>query len=76
MVEVEIDATHKFNEVLKGLGIKSKLLNPNLEHMLISGMFAAFFEMVIHDMPISQARENLKDLRAFYTAGWKKIMGF
>ena len=76
MVEVEIDATHKFNEVLKGLGIKSKLLNPNLEHMLISGMFAAFFEMVIHDMPISQARENLQDLRAFYTAGWQKIMGF
>ncbi len=76
MVEVEIDATHKFNEVLKGLGIKSKLLNPDLEHMLISGMFAAFFEMVIHDMPIEQARENLKDLRAFYTAGWQKIMGF
>jgi len=76
MVEVEIDATHKFNEVLKGLGIKSKLLNPDLEHMLISGMFAAFFEMVIHDMPITQARENLKDLRAFYTAGWQKIMGF
>ncbi len=76
MVEVEIDATHKFNEVLKGLGIKSKLLNPNLEHMLISGMFAAFSEMIIHDMPIEQARENLKDLRAFYTAGWQKIMGF
>ena len=76
MVEVEIDATHKFNEVLKGLGIKSKLLNPDLEHMLISGMFAAFFEMVIHDMTIEQARENLKDLRAFYTAGWQKIMGF
>lgn len=76
MVEIEIDATHKFNEVLKGLGIESKLLNPNLEHMLISGMFSAFYEMVIHDMPIKQARQNLKDLRAFYTAGWQKIMGF
>lgn len=76
MVEVEVDATHKFNETLKGLGIKSKLLNPDLEHMLISGMFTAFFEMIIHDMPIEQACENLKDLRAFYTAGWQKIMGF
>lgn len=76
MVEIEIDATHKFNEVLKGLGIESKLLNPNLEHMLISGMFSAFYEMVIHDIPIKQARQNLKDLRAFYTAGWQKIMGF
>ena len=76
MVEIEIDATHKFNNVLKDLGIKSKLLNPNLAHMLISGMFSAFYEMVIHDMPITQARQNLNDLRVFYTAGWQKIMGF
>lgn len=76
MVEIEIEATHKFNKVLKDLGIESKLLNPDLEHMLISGMFSAFYEMVIHDMPIEQARQNLKDLRAFYTAGWQKIMGF
>lgn len=76
MVEVEIDATHHFNEVLKGLGIPSKLLNPQLEHMLVSGMFAAYFEMVIHDMPIEQARMSLRDLRTFYTAGWQKIMGF
>ena len=76
MVEIEIDATHKFNNVLKDLGIKSKLLNPNLEHMLISGMFSAFYEMVIHDMPITQSRQNLNDLRVFYTAGWQKIMGY
>ena len=76
MVEVEINATHKFNDVLKSLGRESKLLNPQLEHMLVSGMFAAYFEMVIHEMPKEQAREYLKDLRAFYTAGWQKIMGF
>lgn len=76
MVEVEINATHKFNEVLKSLGIESKLMNPQLEHILVSGMFAAYFEMVIHEMPKRQAKEYLKDLRAFYTAGWQKIMGF
>lgn len=76
MVEVEIDATHKFNKTLQGLGIKSKLMNPQLEHMLISGMFAAYFEMIIHNMPIEQARQYLQDLRIFYTAGWQKIMGF
>ncbi len=76
MVEIEVDATHKFNDVLKGLGMHSKLLNPRLEHMLISGMLSAYFEMIIHDMPYSEAVENLKDLRAFYTAGWQKIMGF
>ena len=76
MVEIEVEATHKFNEVLKGLGIESKLVNPRLEHILISGMFAAFFEMVIHDMPVTEARRYLQDLRLFYTAGWQRIMGF
>ena len=76
MVEIEIDATHKFNEVLKSLGRESRLLNPSLEHILISGMMSAYFEMVIHKMPLSKAKEYLKDLREFYTAGWQKIMGF
>lgn len=76
MVEVEVDATHKFNDVLKGLGVESKLVNPQLEHILISGMFTAYFEMIIHDMPLAEARQYLQDLRAFYTAGWQKIMGF
>lgn len=76
MVEIEIEATHKFNDVLNSLGKHSKLLSPSLEHMLISGMFSAYFEMIIHDMPYEEAVCNLKDLRMFYTAGWQKIMGF
>ncbi len=76
MVEIEIDATHKFNDVLKSLGRESRLLNPSLEHILISGMMSAYFEMIIHKMPIEDAKEYLKDLRVFYTAGWQKIMGF
>lgn len=76
MVEIEVNATHKFNDVLNGLGIKSKLMNPQLEHILISGMLTAYFEMIIHDMPIAQAHEYLRELREFYTAGWQKIMGF
>lgn len=76
MVEIEIDATHKFNDVLNSLGKNSRLVNPQLEHMLVSGMLSAYFEMIIHEMPKEQAKEYLKDLRVFYTAGWQKIMGF
>ena len=46
-----------------------------LEHILVSGMFTSFFEMVIHDMPKEQAVTFNKELRAFYTAGWKELMG-
>ena len=38
-------------------------------------MFTGFFETVIHDMPKSQSRQYIKELRKFYTAGWIKIMG-
>ena len=44
--------------------------------MLVSGMFAAFFELIIHDVPYENAKQYVQDLRMFYTAGWQKIMGF
>ncbi len=31
--------------------------------------------MIIHDVPREKAAGYLKQLRAFYTAGWKEIMG-
>ena len=75
MVEIEVESTHRFIAVLRSLGQKVPDIDPQLEHILVSGMFTAFFEMVIHDMPKSQAVEYVKELRAFHTAGWTKIMG-
>lgn len=75
MVEIEIEATHAYAEVLKGLGHSAYDIDPYLEHMLVSGMFAAYFEMIIHDVPYEKAKEYLRDLRTFYNAGWQKIMG-
>lgn len=75
LVEIEVDATHRFVSVLQSLGYSPKCLNPQLEHLLISGQFSAFFEMVIHDMPQDQAYAFIHDLRTFYTAGWRQILG-
>ena len=50
-------------------------LPPTLEHILITGMFHTFFELVIHEMPLPDAENYVKEMRAFYTAGWMKIMG-
>lgn len=38
-------------------------------------MFNAYFELVLHEMPLEQAKAYLYELHAFYTAGWMKIMG-
>lgn len=75
MVEVEVEATHKYLAVLKQLGRPSPEIDTKLEHMIITGMFNTFFEMIIHNMPINEATLYLKEMREFYTAGWMKIMG-
>ena len=38
-------------------------------------MFRAIFELVIHAMPLPAAERYLQEMRAFYTAGWMKMMG-
>ena len=75
MVEIEIKGTHDYQEVLHSLGRPSSQLDPRLEHILITGMFNAFFELVIHEMPQEQALNYLEEMRSFYTAGWLKLMG-
>lgn len=76
MVEIEANATHKFVKILEKLGYPKYDVDPQLEHMLCSGLFSAYFELVIHDMPYEKAKEYVHNLRKFYIAGWQKIMGF
>lgn len=75
MVEIEIRGTHDYLEVLEKLGRPSPYIGERLEHILITGMFNTFFELIIHEMPLEEAKYYLKEMRAFYTAGWMKIMG-
>ena len=75
MVEIETKSTHDYQEVLNGLGRPSPRIDPRLEHILITGMFNAFFELIIHEMPLCRAEQYLAKMRMFYTAGWMKIMG-
>jgi len=75
MVEIEVKATHDYITVLDRLGRPSPQIDPKLEHILITGMFNAFFELIIHATPLEQAENYLMELREFYTAGWMKIMG-
>lgn len=75
MVEIEVNSTHDYQQVLSGLGLPSPPIDPRLEHILITGMFNAYFELIIHAMPLEEAEKYLAELQEFYTAGWLKIMG-
>ncbi len=76
MAEIDMEATNNFADIMSTFGVTIKRANPYLEHMLISGMFSAYFELIVHDIPKEQAQECTDQLLEFYTAGWKKIMGF
>ncbi len=75
MVEIETRATHDFQGTLEAIGQPSPHIDPQLEHILITGMFHTYFELMIHEMPIEQAETYLSQMWDFYCAGWFKIMG-
>ena len=75
MVEIELKGTDDYLKVLEKLGRPAPHIDERLKHILITGMFNTFFEIIIHEMPLKDAKYYLKEMRAFYTAGWMKIMG-
>ena len=75
MVEVEVDSTLRYMEVLRRLGKDIPPLSRSLCHIIASGMFNGLFEIVIHDMPREQAFQDVTQFRTFYTAGWLELMG-
>lgn len=75
MVEIEVEYTFRYMEVLKSLGHQVPELDKELCHMIASGMFEGMFEIVRHDMPKARAKRFIDQLREFSTAGWMKIMG-
>lgn len=46
MVEIEIKGTHDYLAVLEKLGRSAPPIDEHLEHVLITGMFNTFFELL------------------------------
>lgn len=74
IVEVEVEYTLKYMDVLRELGNTVPRLDKTLCHIIASGMFGGIFEVVIHDIPKNQAMRDVGQLRAFYTAGWLALI--
>ena len=74
MVEVEVEYTLRYMEVLRRLGRCVPPLDRQLCHIIASGMFGGIFEVVAHDMPHDEALHYVDRLREFYTAGWLRLM--
>ena len=75
MVDVEVESTYKYIEVLKYLGKDVPHIDKELSHMITSGMFNGIFEVLRHDMLKENAKVFIEQLYEFNMAGWNKIMG-
>lgn len=75
MVEIEVEAAYRYLDVLRRLEHPVPELDPQLGHIIASGLFNGIFEIVVHDMPHERARRNVRQLQEFYLAGWHKMMG-
>ena len=75
MVEVEVEYTFRYIDVLRSLGHEVPELDKDLCHMITSGMFDGMYEVLRHDMPKDKAKQFIAQLMEFHTAGWMKIMG-
>ena len=75
LAEIEADAMHDFLISAEKSGKSVRKIDSNLEHILNSGKFSAYFEIVMHDMPKEQAKIYIGDLTEFLAAGWVRIMG-
>lgn len=69
MVEIETKGTNDYLAVLEKIGRPAPHIDERLEHILITGMFNTFFEMIIHEMPLEDAKHYLKEMRAFTPQG-------
>ena len=67
MVEVEVEYTLRYMDVLRRLGREVPELSQSLCHIIASGMFNGLFEIVVHDMPKEQALRDVEQFRTFYT---------
>ena len=74
MVEIEVEYTLKYMDVLHRSGREVPELKKSLCHIIASGMFSGLFEIAVHDMPREQALRDITQFRSFYTAGWLKLM--
>ena len=59
MVEVEVEYTLQYMEVLRRLGKDIPVLDKSLCHIIASGMMGGIFEIVVHDMPREQALRDV-----------------
>ncbi len=72
---LEERSTLDYFERMKQYGMTVNEISRHEFHMLVTANVSALFEAVIHDFSREEAMHYAETLDAFFSAGWKKILG-
>ena len=75
MALLEERSTLDYFERMKHYNMTVNELSQQEFHMLVTANVSALFEAVIHDFSREEAIHYAQTLDAFFSAGWKKILG-
>ena len=75
LVDMEVESTVKFVEVLKKQGHDLPHIRADLCHILANSLFNGVFEVVAHDFDKENAKEYVNSLQDFFAAGWDRLLG-
>ena len=75
MALLEERSTLDYFERMKQYNMTVNELSKQEFHMLVTANVSALFEAVIHDFSREEAIHYAETLDAFFSAGWKKILG-
>lgn len=75
MALLEERSTLDYFERMKHYNMTVNELSQQEFHMLVTANVSALFEAVIHDFSREEAMHYAQTLDAFFSAGWKKILG-
>lgn len=75
MALLEERSTLDYFERMKQYNMTVNEISQQEFHMLVTANVSALFEAVIHDFSREEAMHYAETLDAFFSAGWKKILG-
>lgn len=75
LVDMEVESSIKFMDVLREEGYIVRNIRVDLCHMLASSLLNGIFETVAHDFGKDDAIEYVNSLQDFYAAGWDRLLG-
>lgn len=71
IVSIDTKYMKKFLQSIESQALKEERITEGFLHVVSSAFYSGVFEVVIHEMPIEDARKYIGELRNFYSGGWK-----